>query len=248
MRRSNLQLSRAAFTAALLFAVPLFAANPPKPATPAAKPAAAAKPYHIELEANPAAPFPYLSKFGTVKLHVYPSGVRAESAWMNGFSKDGSNAITVLNPTLKMYFDVPIDEIGNMLAKLGGMSNPKSYNAIATVEPPVRERLNGIDVSRYRARYTQTAWIDIWTTTAVPDNAQLQKIVNQIVYNISPGTGALTRFIPGVPVRVELNFTNYKKVALVTLKSMKMDATGESAALSTPESYTKAPMIEEMWK
>ena len=41
--------------------------------------------YHLELEANPAAPFPFLGKFGTITLHVFPSGVRAETFWLQRF-------------------------------------------------------------------------------------------------------------------------------------------------------------------
>ncbi|HEV7920941.1 MAG TPA: hypothetical protein VGR02_09155 [Thermoanaerobaculia bacterium] len=235
--------------ALLLCAATSFAATPAKPApAPAAKPAAPAKPYHLELEANPAAPFPFLSRFGVVHLHVYPSGVRADTTWLNGISRSGTDSITVLNPALKMYTEVPISEIGNLLAKIGGMNTRKTFEAIANVEPPVKDKVGGLDVMRYRARYTQTAWIDVWTTTAVPQNPQLKAIVDQVVYNISPGTGALTRFIPGTPVQVELNFTNFKKVQLVTLKSLTMDATGEADALAMPAAYAKAPLLDEVWK
>ena len=242
MRRSKpAYLSRAAFTAALFFcAATSFAAAPAKPAP--------AKAYHLELEANPAAPFPFLGKFGVVHLHVYPAGVRADTMWLNGVSRNGTDSITVLNPALKMYTDVPIAEIGNLLAKIGGMNTRKTFEAIANVEAPVKDKVGGLDVMRYRARYTTTAWIDVWTTTAIPQNPQLKSIVDQVVYNISPGTGALTRFIPGTPVQVELNFTNYKKLPLVTLKSLKLDAAGEAEALATPAAYTKAPMLDEVWK
>lgn len=244
MRRSSTaHLSRAAQVAALLLcAASVFAATPAKPAAPPAKP------YHLELEANPAAPFPFLGKFGVVHLHVYPSGVRADTTWLNGISRTGTDSITVLNPALKMYTDVPISEIGNLLAKIGGMNTRKTFEAIANVEPPVKDKVGGLDVMRYRARYTQTAWIDVWTTVAIPQNPQLKAIVDQVVYNISPGTGALTRYIPGTPVQVELNFTNFKKVQLVSLKSLKMDAAGEADALATPAAFAKAPMLDEVWK
>ncbi|HKO57305.1 MAG TPA: hypothetical protein VJ276_15625 [Thermoanaerobaculia bacterium] len=232
--------------ALLLCAAASFGQTPAKPAP--AKSAAPARPYHLELEASPAAPFPFLSKFGTVQLHVYPSGVRAETMWLNGISKNGTDSITVLNPAVKMYSEVPINEIGNLLVKLGGMSNRKSFEAVANVESPVKDKVKGLDAMRYRARYTTTAWIDIWTTTAIPENAQLRKIVDQVVYNISPGTGALTRYIPGTPIQVELNFTNYKKVPLVTLKSLKNDAAGEAEALAVPAAYAKAPLLDEVWK
>jgi len=36
--------------------------------------------YHLVLEANPTVPFPFLGRFGTVEIHVYPAG--------HGFSCD----------------------------------------------------------------------------------------------------------------------------------------------------------------
>src|SRR5437763_1877086 len=80
--------------------------------------AAPPKPYHIELEANPAAPFPFLGKFGTVTLHVYPAGIRAETFWLNGFTRNGTGAVTVENPLGRMYTDVPLSQISSTLHKL----------------------------------------------------------------------------------------------------------------------------------
>src|SRR4051794_32618651 len=74
--------------------------------------------YHLELEANPATPFPFLGKFGTVTLHVYPAGVRAETFWLNGFSRNGTNAVTVENPLGRMYTDVPVTQISAILHKI----------------------------------------------------------------------------------------------------------------------------------
>src|ERR1700737_2149697 len=84
----------------------------------AATASAAPRPYHLQLEANPAAPFPFLSRFGTVALDVYPAGVRAETVWLNGFSRDGAPAVTVENPLGRMYTDVPLSEIAPTLAKM----------------------------------------------------------------------------------------------------------------------------------
>ena len=63
-----------------------------------ALPALASTPYHLELEANPAAPFPWLGKFGSIELHVYRGGVRAEALWLNGMSRNGAPSVTVANP------------------------------------------------------------------------------------------------------------------------------------------------------
>src|SRR5690349_3750285 len=76
----------------LLVLVLLAAASTASAATPPQR-------YHLELEANPAAPFPYLSKFGTdIEVHVYPSGVRLEALWLNSFSRNGASAVSVANP------------------------------------------------------------------------------------------------------------------------------------------------------
>src|SRR5436190_19068023 len=78
----------------------------------------APQPYHLTLEAHPAAPFPFLSRFGTVTLDVFPAGVHAETLWLNGFSRTGASAITVLNPFWRMYTEVPIAQIASILRKL----------------------------------------------------------------------------------------------------------------------------------
>ena len=80
--------------------------------------AAPPKPYHIVLEANPAAAFPFLSRFGTVTLDVYAAGVRAETLWLNGFTRKGTSAVTVENPLGRMYTDVPLPQIRTTLRKL----------------------------------------------------------------------------------------------------------------------------------
>src|SRR5437868_3243378 len=133
----------------LLFAIPLSAAPPPRP-------------YHIELEANTAAPFPFLSKFGTITVHVYPAGVRADSIWLNGFSRLGTSTVTIQNPLGRMYTTVPVSEITNILQKTA------KDDVLATLpqlrEPPASGKVRGIAARRYRLVYGPQAWIDIWTT------------------------------------------------------------------------------------
>src|SRR6266852_593818 len=64
------------------------------------------QPYHIELEANTAAPFPYLSRFGTIRLHIYPAGVRADSVWLNGFSRLGTPTTSSWKPIPLRHFPI----------------------------------------------------------------------------------------------------------------------------------------------
>jgi hypothetical protein len=209
--------------------------------------AAPPKPYHIELEANPAAPFPFLSKFGTVTLHVYPAGVRAETIWLNGFSRNGSRAVTVENPYGRMYTDVPVDEITTILKKMSALREQVAVGP-PPIAPPLSGSVHGIAARRYRLMYGPEAWIDIWTTARVPDNLQFRAIVNAFVRGISPGTAQSLAAIPGMPLYVELNFSHYKKLPLLRLKKFLLDDAGQEKALKVGVLYFKAPLLDAIWK
>ena len=213
--------------------------------------ASAAPRYHLELEANPAAAFPYLSKFGTaIELHVYPGGVRAEALWLNSFSKNGANAVTVANPLGRMYVDVPVSDIASTLRKLAGSSAGSEQSAIPSRGPVVAGKVHGIAATRHRLVYGPEAWIDIWTTDAIPENPQLRRISEQLVAGISPGTAKVARTIAGTPVHVELNFRRFRKVALLKVKQLTFDvsADDEADALELGPVYVRAPLLEKLFQ
>jgi hypothetical protein len=207
---------------------------------------AQAAPYHLTLEAHPAAPFPFFGRFGTVTLDVYPGGVRAETFWLNGFSRNGASTVTVENPFWRMYTDVPIDSIASIVRKLStaGMESA----APAALRKPVGGAVKGIAALRYRLQYGTDAWIDVWTTRAVPENQQLRAIVIELVNGISPATASTMRTIPGTPIYVELHFRRFKKVTLVDLKKISFDNAGEEDALTVGKLYFKAPLLDAIWK
>ena len=220
------------FLLILFFAISLYGAPPPA--------------YHIELEANPAAPFPFLGKFGSVTLHVYPAGVRADTIWLNGFSRNGTTTVTVENPYGRMYTYLPVTEITNILQKMS------KEEALALppppIAPPVSGKVRGIAARRYRLIYGPQAWIDIWTTQAVPENPQLRAIVDAFVRGISPPTAEALKSVPGTPIYVELNFRRYQKLPLVRLKSFAMNNVGQEKALSVGTLYFKAPLLDSLLK
>lgn len=218
--------------ALFLFTSPLFAAPPP---------------YHLQLIANPAAPFPFLAKFGTVTLHVYPGGVRAETFWLNGFSRNGMRTVTVENPLGRMYTDMPIADIAGMLQKMSSLKG-EAINAVPVAERPVSGKVRGIDARRTRLTYGPQAWIDVWTTTAIPETPQLHAIIQQLVRGISPGTATALDAIRGTPLYVELNFSHYKKLPLLQMKSFASNNIGENDALSVGRLYFKAPLLDSIWK
>jgi len=152
---------------------------------------AQASPYHLTLEAHPAAPFPFLGRFGTVTLDVYPGGVRAETFWLNGFSRTGASNVTVENPFWRMYTDVPITDIASILRKLStaGVENASP----GALQKPAGGAVKGVAALRYRLQYGADAWIDVWTTRAVPENPQLRAIVIELINGISPATASTLR-------------------------------------------------------
>ncbi len=213
-----------------------------------ALPLFAAQPYHLQLEANPAAPFPFLSRFGTVTIDVYGGGVRAETIWLNGFSRNGGQAVTVENPLGRMYTDLPLPEIAKLVRKLGGSSLGPLSGPPERVTAAVAGKVRGIDAERYRLVYGPQAWIDVWTTKAVPDNPQFRAIANEFVAGVSPPAAEIARRLPGTPIYVELNFRRFHKLPLLRLKSLSFENKGESDALSVGMLYFKALMLDALWK
>ena len=204
--------------------------------------------YHLELEAYPAAAFPYFSKFGAVGLHVYEGGVRADTVWLDGFSRNGAPAVTVLNPIARMYTDIPVSQLASLVKKLGGGSGEVEGSAVAVLGPKMAGTVAGIPAIRHRLVYGPAAYIDVWTTMVVPENQQMRSIVNQMVGAISPGTLKSWQAIGGTPLHVELNFRRFKKVKLLGVKKFTRTADDEADALQTGPIYVKAPFLDSLWK
>ena len=207
---------------------------------------ASAQPYHLELEATPEAVFPYLGRFGNVELHVYAGGVRAEALWLDAFSRNGAEAVTVVNPLGRMYVDVDVAEIASILTRLAGAAVVER-NAAPILSKPLAGKVQGIAATRHRLVYGTDAWIDVWTTDVISENAQMKRIVNQIVSGISPRTGEVASTIPGTPVHVEMNFRRFKKVTLVRMKKLTHTADDEEDALTRGAFYVRASVLEKLF-
>lgn len=234
-RSKTITKGRPIAAALLVFALAAAGATRPAP-----------RKYHLELEAYPAAPFPYFSKFGTIDLHVYSGGVRAESFWLSGFSRNGTKTVTIMNPIARMYTDVPLSGITTMVSKASS-NDPLAVSA-PPVEGPIAGKVGALRASRYRLVYGPAAWIDVWTTTDVPESAQLRSIVDSLVRGISPPTANVTRRLPGTPVYVELNFNRFKKLPFLKLKKLTWNNAGETDALKVGSYYIRAPLIDAVWR
>jgi hypothetical protein len=218
----------------LVFVLPANAADAPR------------KPYHLELEVTPEAAFPYLGKFGNLDLHVYPGGVRGEALWLNGFSRTGEKAVTVVNPLARMYVDVGISEITSILTKLAGDEGSVERAAAPTLGPKLQGTVGGVAATRHRLLFGPTAWIDVWTTDVIPPNPQLRLLVSKVVSGISPATGLAASKLPGTPIFVELNFRRFQKVPVVKLKKLTFSAEGEEDALTLGSMYVRASVFEKI--
>jgi hypothetical protein len=209
--------------ALLLFALPLFAAQP----------------YHLTLEASPGAPFPFLGKFGTITIDVYPGGVRAETLLLNGFSRNGASTITVENPFTRMYTKEPVAGIASALQTLGRVDVETS--SVPARGPEIAGKVGNVNATRYRLIYGPQGWIDVWTTAAIPPNPQFRTLIDAFVRGIAPGAAVAMRTIPGTPLYVELNFRRFRKLPLLRLKSLVMNSDGEERALDVGRLYFPAP-------
>jgi hypothetical protein len=210
--------------------------------------AAAPRPYHLSLQATPAATLPLLAKFGTVDIDVYSGGIRAQSLWLDAFSRNASSVITLINPVARMYADVPIEQFPALIAHMtGSVRNADVSPYVPKLSPPVGGKVGGIDARRYRLVYGPDGWIDIWTTTIVPENPQLKKIVQKFVRDASPATADLMLRIPGNPIYVELSSSDHPKLPIVQLRFLRFDTEGEARALRVGSYYFKAP-LDVIWK
>jgi hypothetical protein len=194
----------------------------------------AAQPYHLTLEANPASAFPFLGKFGSVDLHVYQGGVRADGALMNAFSKNGQNTVTVENSVTRTHSSVPLGEIASTIRSLGGDSGMKDTPILGAT---LAGRVGTLKATRHRLIYGPAAYIDIWTSTEIPYNAQLSRIVDQLLQALAPGTSPIAKTLPGTPLYVELNFRRFPKTTLLKLKAFSWGADDEADALAVGALY-----------
>ena len=221
--------------------------------TPAGTPTARrqpAAPYTLELEVNPTATFPALKKFGTIDVTLYPGGVRAESLILHAFSKTGSPEMTVMAPLSRLYTEVPLAQARNLFLNL---TNSDDEIMPGLGEFPIDSKVligkvRDIPARRYRVVLGDNSWVDVWTTTVIPDNPQFERLQMELVSAISRPAAMLVRKIPGTSIYIELNTQHYKKVPVLRLKSLTRSKQGETEALQRGRFYLRAPMVDMLWK
>lgn len=203
----------------------------------------APRPYHLELDANLGAVFPTFGRFGNIKIHVYPAGVRADSSLLNAFSRNGARTVTVLKPMVRMYTDVAFTEMTTMIA-----AGTDEFEDVPRIVGPTVGKVGSLVAMRYRLQYNKTEWIDVWTTRDVPASAQFRAIIDAAIRGLSERSADVVRKIPGTPVYIELNFRGYDKVALLKLRRLTWNNVGETAALKIGNYYFKVLILDTIWR
>lgn len=211
---------------------------------------ASSAPYTLELEVNPTATFPGLRRFGTIDVTVYPGGVRAESLILHMFSRTGSPEMTVLAPLSRLYAEVPVGEARNILLNF---TNSDDEMMPGLGEFPIDSKVlvgkvRDIPAKRYRVVLGVDSWIDVWSTTVIPENPQFERLQSELVSAISRPAAILVRKIPGTSIYIELNTQNHRKVPFLRLKSLVRSNGGETEALQRGRFYARAPGIDFIWK
>jgi hypothetical protein len=199
--------------------------------------------YHLELDANLGAVFPTFGRFGNIKIHVYPAGVRADSSLLNAFSRNGVRSVTVLKPTVRMYTDVAFTEMTTMIA-----AGTDEFEDVPRIVGPTVGKVGSLVAMRYRLQYNKTEWIDIWISRDVPANPQFRAIIDAAIRGLSDRSADVVRTIPGTPVYIELNFRGYDKLALLKLRRLTWNNHGETAALNLGNYYFKVPILDTIWR
>lgn len=224
------------------------AARPPASTAVAHRPALTA-PYTLELEVIPTSSS-YLERFGTIDVTVYPGGVRAESLILNLFSRNGSSQVTLLSPISRLYTEVPVAETRNILLKL---TNSQGEIVPGLAEFPIDSKVvvgkvRGVPAKRYRILMEAGSYLDVWSTTAIPENQQFKRLQTEVVSAFSRPAANLVRKIPGMSIYIELNTEEHEKVPVLRLRSLVRSNEGESEALQRGRFYIKAPMVDLLWK
>ncbi|MGA7615073.1 MAG: hypothetical protein WBX15_07820 [Thermoanaerobaculia bacterium] len=212
-------------------------------------PAASAAGYRLDLELDPAAPFPFLSRFGTVELKVYPNGIYAETLLFHAFTRNGTKSVRIESGLTRGYAEVSVAELRSVILRLSGskgevMPGLREF----PIDPHVlRGNVNGIAASRYRV-VLGTSWIDVWTTQVIPENPQLRVLATELVSTISRPAAGVVRKIPGTPVLIEMHTRRFPKLQLLRATKLVPSSAGEESALTPGTFYVRAPIVDLLFR
>jgi len=208
------------------------------PATLSASPNA----YRLDLELDPSAPFPFLSRFGKIEISVHEGGVSGKALVLRGFSRNGSSSVTVMNPLARLYVELPLATIQRRILALGGADGEVMPGlGEFPVSGPLPGKVRGLDARRYRVHLGPEAHIDVWTLASVPPNPQYVRLARLFAGTISRDAASIVTKLEGMPVYVEMNTTKHKKLQLLRVKRFTPGDDSGAEAMEVGRVYAKAP-------
>lgn len=224
--------------ALLLAAPPAYAADAPAPRDR----------YALQLEARPAAVFPFLDKLGRVNLSVYPQGVRVDSRWLDGYLKAGSETVTIENPGLRMYTDASYGSLRQLFRGLAPEEKVMKLGKLPVLKTARTGNIKNLPVTCYRIQLGKKAWIDVWTTESLKQSRPYHDLQMQVLTTISPDLARAAAKIPGTPLHVVLNTEKYPETTLLSTREAFRSSAGHEDALQTGRFFLRVPSIDRLVK
>jgi hypothetical protein len=203
---------------------------------------ASPSPYRLDLELDPGAPFPFLSRFGTIEISVHPEGVSGKALVLRGFSRNGSTSVTVMNPLARLYVELPFVTIQKRILALSGATGEVMPGlGEFPVSGPLPGKVRGLDARRYRVHLGPESHLDVWTLASIPPNPQYLRLARLFAGTISAPAASLSSKLEGMPVYIEMNTSKHKKLQLLRLKRFTPGDDSGAEALQIGRVYAKAP-------
>lgn len=218
------------------------------PAVPAAAPPVPRDRYTLELEARPSAVFPFLDKLGRIQILVYPEGVRADSLWLDGYLKAGSDQVRIENPALRLYTDSSYGALRTMFRSLAPEEKTAKFGDLPVRDTGRRGKIKNLPVQCHRIVLGKEAWIDVWTTEALKKSQPYHDLEMQILTTISPDLARAAAKIPGTRLHVVLNTKNHPETTLLATKEYLKSSAGHQEALQTGRFFLRAPSIDRIMR
>lgn len=215
------------------------AAEPPKPRTS----------YALHLEARPTAAFPFLDKLGRVEVQVYPQGVRADSLWLDGYMRTGSDSVRLENPSVRLYSDSSFASLSKIFASL----KPRDKQApklrkLQVVDTGRKGTIKKLPVRCYTIKIGKRIAVDVWSTTALARNTAWEKLQNEVLKAVSPELAQAAKRIPGTTMHVVLREKGEADATLLTTREVFLSSAGHEEALSTGRLFLRAPDIGKLMR
>lgn len=211
--------------------------------------AAASKDYRLVLWIQPVGDDALTQKLGKATLTVYPQGVKADSLWLDGFTRQGSSQLTLLKPIARLYAQVELSDFSDIIRRMAGSRDGLVGNiGTLRVGNPVNGKINKRAAKRFRISIDQQQWVDVWTAADLPENKQLKKLTSEVLEAVSDQLPPVLDKIEGTPILVRLHTDEYRDVDVLGFRSIRSSSRGHADDLQVGRFFLRATFAEKLWE